>query len=223
MSRLGRLLLIVLLAPPLLAALLGLAYAVVPPVSTLMLGRWLTGKAAERTWVPLTAIAPALPAAVIASEDARFCRHGGVDWTELNAVLEDAEEGGPSRGASTIPMQVAKNLFLWPGRSTLRKALELPVAMYLNLVWSKRRMIEVYLNVAEWGEGTFGAEAAAQRHFRKSARDLTRNEAALLAAVLPNPIRRDAGKPSRGVRGRAGTIAARVSDTPVDCLGARDG
>lgn len=183
-----------------------------------MLGRWLSGQTVDRSWVGLEAIAPALPAAVIASEDARFCQHGGVDWTALNEVLEEAEEGGPSRGASTIAMQVAKNLFLWPGRSYLRKALEMPIALGLDLVWSKRRLIEIYLNVAEWGEGVFGAEAAARRHFRKSARDLTRGEAALLASALPNPIERNPSRPSARQRRAAATIAARVPDTPLGCL-----
>lgn len=217
MRRVLRVLLLAMLVPPLLLCGLGLAYLVVPPVSTLMVGRWLTGRPVERSWVALDAIAPALPAAVIASEDARFCGHSGVDWQELNAVLD--EEEGPSRGASTIPMQVAKNLFLWPGRSRLRKALEIPTALYLDLIWSKRRMIEVYLNIAEMGDGVFGAEAASRRHFRTAAADLSRNQAALLAAVLPNPVRRDAGKPSRGVQSRARSIAARVPGTPLRCLG----
>jgi monofunctional biosynthetic peptidoglycan transglycosylase len=137
--------------------LLALAYTVLPPVSTLMLARTLTGRSVERSVVGLDAVAPALPAAVIASEDARFCQHAGVDWGALREVVEDAEEGGPTRGASTIPMQVAKNLFLWPSRSYIRKGLELPLALWIDLAWSKRRMMEIYLNVAEWGEGIFGA------------------------------------------------------------------
>ena len=183
-----------------------------------MLGRWLTGRSVDRDWVELAAISPALPAAVIASEDARFCQHGGVDWAALNEVLEDAEEGGPSRGASTVSMQVAKNVFLWPGRSYLRKALEIPLALLLDLAWGKQRTIEIYLNVAEWGDGVFGAEAAARRHFRKSARDLTRGEAALLASALPNPIRRNPSRPSARQRATAATVAARIPDTPLGCL-----
>jgi monofunctional biosynthetic peptidoglycan transglycosylase len=180
---------------------LGLAYRVVTPVSTLMLGRWATLKGAERVAVPLDAVAPAVPLAVVASEDARFCLHGGVDWDALREVVEDEE--GPSRGASTVPMQVAKNLFLWPGRSYVRKALEIPIALYLDLVWPKRRMMENYLNVAEWGEGTFGIEAAARRHFGKSARDLSRQEAALLVTALPNPK----------LRNLANRLLARMSAT----------
>jgi monofunctional biosynthetic peptidoglycan transglycosylase len=218
MRRLIRLLVVLLLAYPVLVVGLALAYLVVPPVSTLMLSRWLSGQGAERTYVPLSAISRQLPAAVIASEDARFCQHGGVDWSALHEVISD--EDGPSRGASTIPMQVAKNLFLWPSRSYVRKALEIPLALVLDLIWSKRRMIEIYLNIAEWGEGTFGAEAAARRHFGKSARELTRREAALLAASLPNPLVRNPGRASVRLRALAGRVQARMEGTPVECLGA---
>ena len=182
-----------------------------------MLGRWLTGQSVERTWTPLPSISPHLPAAVLSAEDSRFCQHGGVDWSALQEVVSD--EDGPSRGASTIPMQVAKNLFLWPSRSYVRKALEIPVALVLDLVWSKGRTVEVYLNVAEWGDGVFGAEAAARRHFGKAARDLTRGEAALLAASLPSPLLRDPGKPSARLRGLAARIGARVAGTSTECLG----
>ncbi len=216
MRRLIRLVVLLLLAYPALVLLLALLYLAVPPVSTLMLGRWLTGESVDRTYVPLSAISRQLPAAVIASEDARFCQHGGVDWGALHQVITD--DDGPSRGASTISMQVAKNLFLWPSRSYVRKAVEIPLALVLDLVWSKRRMIEIYLNIAEWGEGTFGAEAAARRHFNKSARDLTRREAALLAASLPNPLVRNPGRPSVRLRALAGRVQARMDGTPLDCL-----
>lgn len=198
---------------------LGLLYAAVPPVSTLMLGRWLTLRPVERGAVRLDAVSRELPLAVITSEDQRFCQHHGVDWEALREVVED--EDGPSRGASTLSMQVAKNLFLWPSRSYLRKGLELPVALYLDRVWSKRRMMEVYLSIAEWGEGVFGAEAAARRYFNKSARDLTRREAALLAAALPNPIARNPARPSRNHQAAAARIASRMAGvTPFTrCLG----
>jgi len=189
---------------------LTLAYTVLPPVSTLMLGRYLTGRSVERTFVGLEAISPYLPAAVMASEDARFCQHAGVDWGALREVVEDADDDGPRRGASTIPMQVAKNLFLWPSRSYIRKGLELPLALWLDLAWSKRRMMEIYLNVAEWGEGIFGAEAAARAYFRKSAKDLTRREAALLAKALPNPLRRNPARPSPGHRRLADRIVGQI-------------
>ncbi|WP_240539854.1 monofunctional biosynthetic peptidoglycan transglycosylase [Salinarimonas soli] len=188
---------------------LSLLYLVVTPPSTLMLGRWATLAPVDRRVVPLSAISEHLPRAVISSEDARFCRHRGVDWDALQEVLDDEE--GPSRGASTISMQTAKNLFLWPGRSYIRKGLEIPVALWIDLVWSKRRMMEIYLNVAEWGEGIFGAEAAAQAYFRKSARDLSRREAALLAAALPNPKQRNPARPSAGHRRIADRVMARAA------------
>jgi monofunctional glycosyltransferase len=200
------------LAATLAVLVLVIVYRFVPPVSTLMLARWATLRAVERVSVPLDGIAPSLAMAVIASEDARFCAHRGVDWGALREVIEDAEDDAPSRGASTIPMQTAKNLFLWPGRSYVRKALELPIALYIDLIWGKRRVMEVYLNIAEWGEGVFGAEAAARRHFGKSARSLTRGEAALLATALPNPIRRNAGRPTARHRALANRVLARMEN-----------
>jgi monofunctional biosynthetic peptidoglycan transglycosylase len=197
---------------------LGLAYRFVTPVSTLMLGRWATLRPVERVTVPLDAIAPSLPMAVIASEDARFCVHHGVDWGALREVIEEAEDDAPSRGASTIAMQTAKNLFLWPGRSYIRKGLELPIALYLDLVLGKRRLMEIYLNVAEWGAGVFGAEAAARRYFGKSARHLTRGEAALLAAALPNPRRRNASRPSATHRALANRLLVRMEGANRGCL-----
>lgn len=190
-----------------------LVYALVPPpVSNIMLLRALGGAGIDRQWVSLEEISPNLPRAVIASEDARFCEHRGVDWREFQGVIEDAleKEEGPVRGASTIPMQTAKNLFLWDGRFAVRKLIELPLSMWMDFVWSKHRMIEVYLNIVEWAPGVYGAEAAAQHHFGKSAKNLTKRQAALLAAVLPNPIKRNAGKPSRGVRRIADRILIRM-------------
>ncbi len=191
-------------------AILGLLYTTVTPVSTLMLARLLAGETYDRRPVPLEDISPYLAQAVIASEDARFCQHDGVDWDALREVIQDADEDGPARGASTLAMQTAKNLFLWPSRSVIRKGLEIPLALYIDLVWSKRRMMENYLNLAVWGVGIFGAEAAAQRHFRKPARALTRGEAALLASVLPNPILRNAGRPSARDRARAARVLGRM-------------
>jgi len=189
---------------------LGLLYWAAPPVSTLMLGRWLTLQPVERDYVGLDEISPHLPLAVLTSEDSRFCEHHGVDWDALRQVVVEADEDGPSRGASTIPMQTAKNLFLWPSRSYVRKGLEIPVALYLDLIWSKRRMMEVYLNIAEWGDGVFGAEAAARKYFRKSARNLTRQEAALLARALPNPLVRNPARPSGRHRALAGQLLGRM-------------
>lgn len=189
--------------------LLALAlYRFLPVPSTLMLGRWLTLQPVERQWVPLSQISPNLIRAVIAAEDQRFCTHRGIDWIELNAVMED--EDGPSRGASTLTMQTAKNVFLWPGRSYLRKGLELPLAAALDFAWPKQRVIEVYLNVAEWGDGLFGAEAAAQRYFRKPASRLSPAEAARLAAALPNPLLRNPARPSRGLLAAGNRIQRRM-------------
>jgi monofunctional biosynthetic peptidoglycan transglycosylase len=222
-SRLLRRIAVALVLLPLVGAAailaLGLLYSAVTPPSTLMLGRWIMGKPVARTAVLLEAIAPALPAAAITSEDARYCQHSGVDWSALRDVVDD--EDGPSRGASTIAMQTAKNVFLWPGRSYIRKALELPVALVLDFVWGKRRMMEIYLNIAEWGEGVFGAEAAAQRWFNKSARQLSRGEAALLVAALPNPLARNPVLPSRQHRALAARLLARMeASAPLtECLG----
>lgn len=191
-----------------------LVYAVVPPpVSNIMLLRALSGNGIDKDWTRLDHISPHLPRAIITAEDARFCEHSGVDWHEFQGVVQEAldNDEGPVRGASTIAMQAAKNLFLWDGRFILRKGLELPVALWMDLVWSKRRMIEIYLNIVEWGPGIYGAEAAARHHFNKPAKDLTRRESALLAAVLPNPIKRDAGKPSRQVKAIANRILARMA------------
>jgi monofunctional biosynthetic peptidoglycan transglycosylase len=184
-----------------LACLLLLPYGLTPlywivrPVSTPMLWRWVRGERVERIWAPLETMSPALPLAVLIAEDARFCQHAGVDWQGVQAAIEDAEDG-EIRGASGIPQQVAKNLFLWPGRSYVRTALEVPLAYWIDFVLGKRRTLEIYLNIAEWGpNGEFGAEAGARRAFNRSARELTLHEAALLAAILPNPIRRSAARP----------------------------
>ena len=182
-----------------------------PPVSTLMLARWATLRGVERSYVPLARISPRLVAAVVTSEDAQFCRHHGVDWGALNEVIIEADEDGPSRGASTITMQTAKNLFLWPQRSTIRKGLEIPVALALDRAWGKKRVLEVYLNIAEWGDGLFGAEAAARRYFHKSAADLSQRESSLLATVLPNPILRDPSRPKRRHAVLAAINAGRVA------------
>jgi monofunctional biosynthetic peptidoglycan transglycosylase len=181
------------------------------PVSTLMLERRLTGARVERIWLPLDAVSPAVPAAVIAAEDAHFCTHHGIDWGEVREALADAEEGGRLRGGSTITQQVAKNLFLWQGRSFIRKALEAPLALWIDLVLPKRRILEIYLNIAAWGPtGEFGIEAGARRAFGKSARALTAQEAALMAAILPNPIRRSASRPRPAVQRLGGIYLARA-------------
>jgi len=190
-------------------------YRFVNPVSTLMLWRWASGQRVVRTWTPLDRMAPALPLAVIAAEDAHFCRHHGVDFGQLREVIEGIEgidDLADLRGGSTITQQTAKNLFLWQGRSFVRKALEFPLAFWLDLVLGKRRLLEIYLNVVEWGpNGEFGIDAAARRAFNKRPRDLDRHEAALLAAALPNPHRRDPRAPKPGLRRLAGVHQSRMA------------
>jgi monofunctional glycosyltransferase len=197
----------------LIPVILTFVYALIaPPVSNVMLLRAAAGYGINKKWASIDNISPHLARAIITSEDARFCDHWGVDWKEIQHVVEDVfdDDEGAVRGASTISMQAAKNLFLWDGRSFVRKGLELPVALWMDLVWTKRRMMEIYLNIVEWAPGVYGAEAAAQHHFKKSAAKLTKREAALLAAVLPNPIKRKAGKPSRRVRSTADRIQQRL-------------
>jgi monofunctional biosynthetic peptidoglycan transglycosylase len=188
---------VVLLLPYLLVPL----YRVVNPVSTLMLARWVIGARVQKSFVPIDRMAPALPMTVIASEDGRFCSHRGVDWKEIRERLEDVDDISEARGVSTITQQTAKNLFLWQGRSFVRKALEFPLALWIDLVLPKWRVLEIYLNIAEWGpNGQFGAEAGSRYAFNKSVRAISAREAALLAAVLPNPKRRSAKQPGPAVR-----------------------
>ena len=203
--------------------LLTLVYAVVPPpVTTMMLWKRLDGNAIDYRWRPLVDTSQNLVRSVVTAEDARFCEHGGVDWETLKALATEVleKDEGPSRGGSTITQQVAKNLFLWPSRSYIRKGLELPLALWIDLIWSKRRIVEVYVNTAEWGPGIYGAEAASLYHFAKSGRSLTKTQAARLAAALPNPAVRNAGKPGPKVRAKARTIRNRVNSTVpyLDCL-----
>jgi monofunctional biosynthetic peptidoglycan transglycosylase len=203
---------IVLLILAILPYLLTPLYLLVQPVSTLMLWRSIKGARVERSFVPIGQMAPSLPLAVSVAEDAHFCTHHGIDWGSLREAVADT---GDVRGASTITQQTAKNLFLWPGRSFVRKALEFPLALWIDLVLPKRRIMEIYLNIAEWGpNGEFGAEAAARRAFGKSARDLSPREAALLAAALPNPLRRNPRQPGPGLRRLAGIYEVRASRWP---------
>jgi monofunctional biosynthetic peptidoglycan transglycosylase len=181
-----------------------------PPVSTLMLGQSLAGMPIERTWVPLERVSPNLIRAVILSEDGAFCRHSGVDWSAIEEAL------GSDRGGSTITMQVVKNLFLWPSRSYVRKAIEIGLAYFVEAVWPKRRILEIYLNIAEWGEGVFGAEAAAHTHFSKRASRLTAEEAALLAVALPNPVERTAGGQELVTSRLAGRLMLRMATSRAD-------
>jgi monofunctional biosynthetic peptidoglycan transglycosylase len=178
-----------------------------------MLARTIQGESYQRIYAPLRTIAPPALAAVIASEDASFCDNGGVDWGALREVLSGAGEHGPSRGASTITMQTAKNLFLWPGRSTIRKGIEIGMALVLGQAWSKAHTLEIYLNIAEWGDGIYGIEAAAERYFHKTASQLNPREAALLATALPNPIIRNPARPTPLQRRLAGSLEAKARES----------
>jgi monofunctional glycosyltransferase len=181
-----------------------------PPTTSVMVMNKLKGGAVRQTWVPLERIAPDLRKAVIASEDGQFCKHWGVD---LGAVREAIKEGGGLagvRGASTIPMQTAKNLYLWNGRSYVRKVIEAPIAVLMTAIWGRPRVMEVYLNVAQFGPGIFGVEAASRRYFGKSAAELTRREAVLLTAALPNPGFRNPARPSRTMIRIANKIERRM-------------
>ncbi|WP_183805926.1 monofunctional biosynthetic peptidoglycan transglycosylase [Rhizobium sp. BK316] len=190
------------------------------PVSTLMLRDLVLLRGYDRRWVSIDDVAPVLVQSVMMSEDGQYCFHGGVDWGEMRMLVEDTLGGQETRGGSTIPMQTAKNLFLWNSRSFIRKGLELPLAVASDFVWSKRRLMEIYLNIAEWGPGIYGIEAAAQYHFKVPASKLTRRQASLLAASLPNPIDRNAGKPGRGLRRLAAVIERRAqgSGDYIKCI-----
>jgi monofunctional biosynthetic peptidoglycan transglycosylase len=202
-------------------------YRFVDPVSTLMLWRWARGARVESSWASLDRIAPVLPLAVIMAEDGQFCRHHGVDFSSLREVIggiDELDDLAEARGGSTITQQAAKNLFLWQGRSFVRKALEFPLAVWLDLVLPKQRLLEIYLNIVEWGpNGEFGIQAAARRAFNKPARDLTVQEASLLAAMLPNPHRRDARSPGPGLRRLGGIYQDRIAASPARdaCIRAR--
>ena len=200
---------------------LTLLYAIVPPpVTPLMLIRLVEGEGITKDWTPLARIARSMPEAVIAAEDNRFCEHSGFDWNAIEEAYEDYQENGTARGASTITMQTAKNLFLWPGRNLVRKGIEAILTPQLEMVLSKRRIIEVYLNIAEWGAGLYGVEAAARAYFGKAAADLTARESALLAAVLPNPRRWSPARPTDYIARRASTISARARQLGplLDCV-----
>ena len=209
--RIVRTLLLILLVALLVPYLVTPFYRTGHPVSTLMIWRTLAGAPMSRQWIDFAAISPALPRSVVAAEDANFCRHHGIDWNALREVMDDAEDGEVTRGGSTITQQVAKNLFLWPGRSVVRKALEFPLALWIDLVLPKQRILEIYLNIAELGpSGQFGAQSGSAYAFGHPASVLSPREAALLAAILPNPIRRSARNPGPGVRRLAGTYTARA-------------
>lgn len=187
-----------------LVGLLVALYAVVaPPTTPYILAERFRLGGVERTWIPIEDVAPVVASSVVAAEDANFCLHWGFDMAAIRAAIDD----GAARGASTLSQQTVKNVFLWQGRSWPRKALEAMLTPVVEAIWSKKRILEVYLNVAEFDEGVFGVEAAAFHYFGKGAGRLSAREAALLAAVLPDPKGRSARQPSSFVERRARAIA----------------
>ena len=210
----------VAIAPLLVVA----AYRVVPPPMTpLMIIRLIEGHGIERSWVPLSKMSPSVVHAVIAAEDNLFCSHAGFDWDAMLEAISEHRRGGRLRGASTITMQTAKNVFLWPGRSFVRKVLEAYMTLLIEFFWDKRRIIEVYLNVAEWGPGIYGVEAASRHYFDKPAARLKAREGALLAAVLPNPRKWSPVRPTAFVLGRAQVYQRRAAKLGrfLDCVPGR--
>lgn len=195
------------------------AYRFVPPPGTwTMLQRKLSGDVIIHPWTPLKEISPHLVRAVIAAEDSRFCLHRGIDVEAVEKAIENNKNGHRRRGGSTITQQTAKNVFLWQGGGWVRKGFEAYFTVVAERIWGKRRTMELYLNVAEWGNGYFGAEAAARGRFGKSATDLSKQEAALLAAVLPSPNKWRAVNPGPYVRLRAATIRKRMEIVRRDGL-----
>ena len=191
--------------------LYALVLRVIPvPGTILMMQRAGAGETIRKDWTRLEDISPHLPRAVMGGEDSKFCEHLGIDFTAIGQALQDNAEGGRRRGGSTITQQTSKNVFLWNGGGYVRKAAEAWLALYTNVVWGKRRTMEIYLNVAEWGDGIFGAEAAAQARFGKSAKELTAREAALLAAVLPSPNKWKVSPTGPYVNGSAITLMKRA-------------
>jgi monofunctional biosynthetic peptidoglycan transglycosylase len=193
-------------------AVVGLYAVVNPPTTPYMFNEGLRLGAVEQEWVAFEDIAPVMGRSAVAAEDANFCLHWGLDLTAIRAAMD----AGGDRGASTISQQVVKNVFLWHGRSWVRKAMEAAITPVMEAVWSKQRILEVYLNVAEFDEGVFGVGAAAQHYFGVAAADLTPTQAARLAAVLPDPKGRSASDPSQFVRNRAAQIADGAATIAAD-------
>jgi monofunctional biosynthetic peptidoglycan transglycosylase len=193
------------------------SYRVLPPPGTpLMLIRRVEGYGIDKSWRPLNQISPYLIRAAMAGEDARFCRHHGFDWGAVATAWDRYQSGhGRVLGASTISMQTAKNVFLWPGRDWLRKGFEAWFTALIELAWGKRRIMEVYLNVAEWGPGVYGAEAAARHYFYKPAEALDAEEAVRLAAALPDPLGWSPRRPGRRLLARAVAIRAHTPAVPT--------
>jgi monofunctional biosynthetic peptidoglycan transglycosylase len=216
----GRLLLVLALVLLFIPPVWVLIYRFVPPpITILMVERQTQGQGLDHRWVPLDAIAPAMPRAVIASEDAHFCAHHGFDMKAIDKAIKHNEaRPGRLRGGSTISQQTAKNVFLWPDRSYVRKGLEAWFTVLIEALWGKKRIMEVYLNTIEMGPGIYGVEAASQRYFKTDARSLTPAQAARLAAILPDPLKWKVAAPGPYVRRRAGRIVARSTTVARDDL-----
>ncbi len=210
------LLLFLALAPPVII----LAYRFVPPPFTpLMLIRLTEGYGIDKDWTSIGHISPNLQRAVMASEDAKFCIHDGFDWEALEENVDKLQRGKHSRGGSTISMQTSKNLFLWPARSFVRKGIEAYLTLWVELLLPKERILELYLNIAEWGKGIYGAEAASRHYFDVPAAKLGPRQAALLAVTLPSPLRYNPGKPGPYLSSRAGVIQGRMYSVPYTAKG----
>lgn len=218
LRRVVKWLFIIALAPFILSLLYIPSF--VRPISTLMVLDLVKFQGYDRQWVSLEDIAPVMQHSVVMSEDGQFCRHHGVDLGELKAVVTDAIEGDRVRGASTVPMQTVKNLYLFNINSILRKAVELPIAIFYDFVTPKKRIMETYLNIAEWGPNIYGVEAAAQHYFGVPAKNLTARQAALLTVALPSPLTRNPAKPGPGMRQLASVVQRRAAQAGghVDCL-----
>lgn len=214
----GRFRRLVIMAMAVMAAMVALTLVVMllfrwvpPPTTAFMIQERLSGTKIDYRWVPMTRISPYAALAVIASEDQNFFNHWGLDLKALANAIEDNRARKTPRGASTISQQVVKNLFLWPGHSYVRKAIEFSFTVVMELLWPKQRILEVYLNIAEMGRGVFGVEAAGRRFFHKAAADLNRRESATLAAVLPNPKLMNAKRPSNYVSRRIWQIVEQMT------------
>jgi monofunctional biosynthetic peptidoglycan transglycosylase len=189
-----------------------------PPITATMLGDVFAGNGLTKDWMPLSRIDPDMARAVIAGEDGKFCQHDGFDREAIEKAIKRNARGGRIRGGSTISQQTAKNAFLWQGGGYLRKGLEAWFTVLIENIWGKRRIMEVYLNIAETGIGTYGVNAGAQRYFGKDASNLTTTEAARIAAVLPLPKKRDAASPSGFTRRHGNRLAANVGVVRRDAL-----
>ena len=199
-----------------------------PPITPLMIIRMAQGRGMDYRWRPLSQISPALVQAAVAGEDARFCQHHGFDYAAMKAAMRaNQRHPGKVRGGSTISQQTAKNAFLWPGRTFVRKAVEAGFTVLIEHLWGKRRVMEVYLNIVEMGPGIYGAEAAAQHYFHKDASQLTGLEASRLAAIFPNPLKWQAGTPGKYVQKRSrrigGAMAFVRADGLIACVGKLNG